>query len=205
MHCIITKQQQDPAVALKNGGLAGQQDEQAYCLSTDNQNLRVEESYPGLFMVYNKLVKFGSRTIPYSVRLNENKKVRADFEVDVLEAWKPDDAMLTPAPDATEAPINVSVSGGVVAGNIILKEPPVYPLQAKLQRIQGSVVMAAVISRAGTVEDIEVIASPAPSLSEAAMEAVKHWKYKPYLLNGNPVAVDTMITVNFSFGTGPRP
>jgi protein TonB len=97
------------------------------------------------------------------------------------------------------------MSGGIAAGNIVEKVPPVYPVQAKLQHLQGSVVMAAVISRTGTIENLEVIASPALSLSEAATDAVKRWKYKPYLLNGSPVDVDTTIIVNFSFGTGLRP
>ncbi len=206
MHCIVTRQQPNVQLALKSAdpGLR-QQDEEVYCLSADNQNLRVEESYPGLLLVYNKLAKFGTRTIPFSVKLSQNKTVRADFEVDTLETWKPDDAFLTPPPSATMSPISVSMSGGIAAGNIVEKIPPVYPLQAKLQHVQGSVVMAAVISHTGTIDDLEVIASPALSLSEAATEAVKRWKYKPYLLNGNPVDVDTTITVNFSFGTSPRP
>jgi len=97
------------------------------------------------------------------------------------------------------APQRVRVSSGVQAGNLINKVTPIYPPIAKNARIQGTVVLQAVISKSGVVENLHAI-SGHPMLIPAAVEAVKQWKYKPYYLNGEPVEVETQVTVNFSLG-----
>jgi protein TonB len=103
-----------------------------------------------------------------------------------------------PAPvPQIKAPQRVRVSAGVVEGNLTRRVQPVYPPLARTARIQGTVVLSAVISKTGTIEGLKVLQGP-PMLVNAAMEAVKQWKYQPYLLNGEPVEVDTTITVNFS-------
>jgi len=73
---------------------------------------------------------------------------------------------------------------------------PATPL-AKAARIQGEVVLAAIISKAGTIEELQAL-SGHPMLVAAAVEAVRQWRYRPYLLNGEPVEVETRITVNFT-------
>ena len=75
---------------------------------------------------------------------------------------------------------------------------PVYPPLAKQARIQGVVILEAVIDKAGNVAEIKVI-SGHPLLQQAAIDAVSQWKYKPTLLNGEPVEVVTTVTVNFAF------
>jgi len=75
---------------------------------------------------------------------------------------------------------------------------PVYPLIAKMNREQGVVVLAAVIGPDGKVHDLEVLASPSSMLSQSALDAVKTWEYKPYLLNGQPVEVETIVNVTYS-------
>jgi protein TonB len=97
------------------------------------------------------------------------------------------------------APQKVRVSQGVLQGNAISQPKPQYPPIARQARISGSVVLQATISKAGTIENLHVI-SGHPMLIQAAMDAVRQWKYKPYLLNGDPVEVDTQITVNFTMG-----
>jgi protein TonB len=99
------------------------------------------------------------------------------------------------------APQRIRVSGGVQEGNLERKVVPTYPPLAKQARIQGTVVLAAVISKQGTVQDLRVI-SGHPMLVQSALDAVKQWKYKPYYLNGEPVEVDTTITVNFNLSGG---
>jgi len=74
---------------------------------------------------------------------------------------------------------------------------PQYPPQARQARIEGTVVLLAVIGKDGSVRDVQV-KSGSPLLAQAAIEAVKQWRYKPYLLNGQPVEVDTQITINFT-------
>ena len=79
----------------------------------------------------------------------------------------------------------VRVSSMVVEGLIIRKTIPQYPPIAKAMGIQGTVVLQATISKSGTIEDLHVISGPA-MLQQAALDAVKTWRYRPYLLNGNP-------------------
>ena len=93
------------------------------------------------------------------------------------------------------------VSAGVMAGSIITRTQPVYPPIAKAAHVSGSVVLHAVISKTGTIENLEVISGP-EMLRANALEAVRSWRYKPYLLNGEPTEVDTQVTVNFTFGGG---
>lgn len=96
-------------------------------------------------------------------------------------------------------PQRVRVSGGVTAGNLVYGPKPPYPPIAKTARVQGAVVLHAIISKNGGIENLQVV-SGHPMLTAAAMEAVRQWKYKPYYLNGEPVEVDTTITVNFTLG-----
>jgi protein TonB len=98
-------------------------------------------------------------------------------------------------------PQRVRVSQGVSQGNLINQVRPVYPQIAKNARIQGAVVLQAEISKGGTIENLRVI-SGHPMLVPAALDAVKQWRYKPYYLNGEPVAVETTITVNFTLSGG---
>ncbi len=88
------------------------------------------------------------------------------------------------------------VPGGVMAGYTDARVNPVYPPDAKAARIQGSVVMQAIISREGAIEKLEVVSGP-KELRASALDAVRQWTYKPYVLNGAPVAVETTITVNY--------
>jgi|SRR5580658_5157845 protein TonB len=94
-------------------------------------------------------------------------------------------------------PQRVRVSQGVSQGLLIRRVQPNYPPLAKQARIQGQVVLQAEISKDGTIQNLQLI-SGHPMLAPAAIEAVKQWRYKPYLLNGEPVAVETTVLVNFS-------
>ncbi len=98
-------------------------------------------------------------------------------------------------------PQRVRVSQGVSQGLLVHKVNPTYPPLAKQARIQGQVVLHAVISKDGSIENLTLV-SGHPMLAPAAIEAVKQWKYKPYLLNGEPVEVDTEVLVNFTLAGG---
>jgi protein TonB len=91
----------------------------------------------------------------------------------------------------------VRVSQGVSQGLLTHKVDPQYPPLAKQAHIQGTVVLHAVIGKDGHVQGLQVV-SGHPMLSGAAISAVKQWRYKPYMLNGQPVEIDTNITVNFT-------
>jgi len=89
------------------------------------------------------------------------------------------------------------VSSMVVAGLLIQKTIPTYPPVARAMRIDGTVALAATISKAGTIENLRVVSGP-PMLQQAALDAVKTWRYRPYLLNGDPVEVETTVNVVFT-------
>lgn len=94
-------------------------------------------------------------------------------------------------------PKRVHVASRIVEANLIHDVPPTYPPEAGRTRIEGTVVLLAVIGKDGTVQDVHV-ESGLPVLAQAAIEAVKQWRYRPYLLNGEPVEVDSRITINFT-------
>src|SRR5438309_3042577 len=98
-------------------------------------------------------------------------------------------------------PQRVRVSQGVSQGLLIRKVQPTYPPLARQARIQGQVMLQALISKDGSIENLRLI-SGHPMLAPAALEAVKQWKYKPYMLNGEPVEVETTVQVNFTLAGG---
>jgi protein TonB len=100
------------------------------------------------------------------------------------------------APNSVIPVQRVRVSQGVVKGLLMNRVEPTYPTVAREARIQGEVVLTAVIDKDGNIENLQLV-SGHPMLVPAAIDAVKQWRYKPYLLNGQPVEVVTTITVNF--------
>jgi protein TonB len=97
-------------------------------------------------------------------------------------------------PKPTVSPLRISK---MMEGNLIRRVQPTYPSPARSARIQGQVVLSATISKVGTIENLRVLAGH-PMLVGAAIDAVKQWRYRPYILNNEPVEVETQITVNFS-------
>lgn len=95
------------------------------------------------------------------------------------------------------APAVVRVSEEKMAANLIYQSKPFYPNIAKVNHVQGKVIMLAMISTTGVVEDLRLI-SGHQLLAPAAMDAVKTWKYKPYLVEEKPVKVNTTVTVAFT-------
>ena len=101
--------------------------------------------------------------------------------------------MLPPAPRPVVRTFRTST---MLEGSLIRRLQPAYPPLAKSARIQGSVILFAVIDRTGTIDHLRVL-SGHPLLVPAAIEAVRQWRYHPYVLNNETIEVDTQITVNF--------
>jgi TonB family protein len=91
----------------------------------------------------------------------------------------------------------VKIPPGAAAGMLVKKVEPVYPLEAKVVRLEGTVVLRAVIDTTGEVSSVNAISGP-PLLESAAVDAVKQWQYRPYAVNGQPVEVETTIQVVFA-------
>jgi len=97
--------------------------------------------------------------------------------------------MPTPAP--------TSVPGDVEARNLVFGPQPMYPPIAKAAHVSGDVVLRALIDTLGAVKSLQVLSGP-ELLNAAAQDAVSRWRYKPYLVNGQPVEVETTVTVSFT-------
>jgi TonB family protein len=101
-------------------------------------------------------------------------------------------------PPALNAAAHVQLSPG--GAQVVSRVDPSYPLLAKQMKVQGAVILEALISKTGSIQDIQVLSGPA-ILSEAAREAVKQWHFKPYYQEGRPVETEARITVNFTIST----
>jgi len=113
----------------------------------------------------------------------------------------PPDAL--PGPDsgpkpvlASETPKGPAKISRIDPGHIIRRVDPPYPPLARATRIQGPVTLHAVISRDGVIENLQLV-SGHPLLVRAALDAVSQWRFRPYVLNGQPIEVETEITINF--------
>lgn len=99
-------------------------------------------------------------------------------------------------PPVVAAPKRLRVSSGISEGMLLRKIEPLYPIIAQRAHIQGTVQLKAIISREGTIENLQLV-NGHPMLVPAAMDAVKQWRYRPYVLNGEPLEVETTVVVNF--------
>jgi TonB family protein len=100
-------------------------------------------------------------------------------------------------PKQQQAPQRVRVSAGVAEKLLVKRVNPDYPKDLRKQRIQGMVALGVRISKDGDVIDVKLV-SGEPALAQLAINAVKQWKYKPFLLNGQAVEVETQVLVNFT-------
>lgn len=96
-------------------------------------------------------------------------------------------------------PVRTYRTSRMLQGSLIRRVEPVYPSMARMARVQGPVVLEAIISKEGTMQNLRLI-SGHPMLVPAAIAAVSQWRYKPYILNGDAIEVETQITVNFVLG-----
>ena len=139
-----------------------------------------------------------TRTVPV---IDRERAASAPVAISSLKGSSPPSANVrasaSPAVEKAGAPQRIS--SGVMTAAKISGVAPRYPLIAKASHVSGAVVLDAVISKTGLVEDVQVVSGP-NVLRRSAVDAVKTWKYKPSLLNGEPVKVGTVIVVNFREG-----
>jgi len=113
--------------------------------------------------------------------------------VGVPGGWGDNIPAVIPARPVAVRPLLVS---HLAEANLLYRVQPIYPPIARQARIQGAVELRAIISKAGTIENLVVVRGH-PMLVKSALEAVRQWRYRPYLLNNEPFEVETEITVNF--------
>ena len=173
-----------------------------YCFDSLLPALRISYSFGTVATEFSKIVKTQNRYLPREIQMFEGKRKILTAEVETISMLDPTDASLTPSKEATVAKFDkvVHIGPPIAQGSLIKKKVPVYPQDAKDAQVSGEVLLRATIGRDGGVHDLHVISTPWPSLTASALWAVSHWQYKPYLLNGEPVEVETTVTVIFSLG-----
>lgn len=107
-------------------------------------------------------------------------------------------------PDVTNPPQRIRVGGNVAAAKLTRQVTPIYPEVAKMAHISGTVVLHCIVGKDGSVHQLESVSGP-PLLLKSAMDAVRQWRYEPTFLKGEPVEVDTTVSVIFTLGGNAAP
>ena len=141
-------------------------------------------------------------TPPVVIGVHRSAQPPQSSQVDIADASGPNPVAIVTVPVVIEPTQNdagptARISAGVIAGQRINYVEPVYPEDAKRAKLSGTVVLHAIIGKDGTIRTLDVLSGP-KEFQESAIAAVKQWTYKPFLINGDPTAVDTTITVNFA-------
>jgi TonB family protein len=170
-----------------------------YCLDRQSVSLRASYNFGSQTLLRNGLGTYQGRQVATHLTLKQGETTVADAKVTTLMTFAPSADFFNP--DSTLTSIHSTsarLSGGVIAGAILTKVPPVYPVSAKQNHVSGTVILRAIIGRDGHIYSLRPMSAPDADLTIAAIAAVRQWTYKPYLLNGFPTSVDTTITVNFN-------
>jgi len=172
-----------------------------YCFDPSQPVLRLGYSWGSLTMEFNHVARVQGRYLAREIILYEGNRKILTATVDEATGLNPTDPALTPPVAAIDIKQeSAQISPAVAQGFLFKKETPVYPQDAKDARVEGKVVLGAIIGRDGGIHELRVLSAPWPSLVHSALWAVSHWQYKPYLLNGEPVEVETTINVIYSLG-----
>jgi TonB family protein len=177
------------------------QDAASYCFALKNAVLFYASTPNNMYQtLFHTISLVHGHYLAHDIQLLLGGRPWLKVHVDVLEGLGPAglQALTVPA-DASPVTARVSTPGEVTNGHLIKKALPVYPPAAKLQGVQGTVILDGVISTEGHFQELQVLGGP-PMLQQAALDAVRQWVYSPYLLDGQPVEVETDINVVFALG-----
>lgn len=168
-----------------------------YCLDADNL-IRVSYSFGSHTVLFNGIGEFLGHKIPTQLEIQNDKAIIATAKVATLATYVPQPGDFLPAVDMKEAHGMVGISAGANSGHRLKFVQPVYPQTMKEQHMSGTVTMRAIIERDGHIFSLSPVNAANPDFVISAIAAVRQWTYTPYLLNGEPTAVVTTITVNFA-------
>jgi TonB family protein len=169
-----------------------------YCLDPGATRLRASYNFGDVSVLRNRMGSFQGKNVALDVSLMKGPVLLAEAKISTLATFAPADEF-TPGPDLKQiGGGQARVPGGVIAGHLLNKAQPIYPPSARQNHISGTVVLHAIIGRDGRIRSLRPISAPDADLAISAIAAVRQWTYTPYLLNGEPVEVDTTITVNYN-------
>ena len=195
LECIVLSQPISNKVPLPIGLFP------TYCFDPGKDVLRASFEFGPQTVMRNAFGTFQGRAVAINVVvMSETTKV-ASYQLTSLERASVPDSEFAVSDDSVEQPLGpVRVSTGVTDGNNLTKTAPIFPESAKQRHVSGAVIMHAIIGTDGHIRALSLLSAPDPDLALSAIEAVKKWTYKPYMLQGVPVDVETSITVNYAYG-----
>lgn len=170
-----------------------------YCLDANKPILRISTKVgQPLRVIHNRILDFQGHSIAGDLSFIRDGKPVLTAHLDNIEALSPlSEADFTPAPDAVLLPRRIKMSAGMPLPVLLNHQIPLYPPAAKRAGITGTVVLHGVIDVNGRVTNLSIVSGP-PELQQAAVDSVRTWQYKPYIVNGEPVELITTIHVAFS-------
>ena len=172
-----------------------------YCFDVGQDALRASFQFGEQFVLRNALGAFEGRHVATRVIVTTGTIPEAKADVEKLEVLSAADFETRISPDLIEREAHpVELSSGTVAGMALDQPTPNYPLSARQQRESGTVVLHAILGADGHIHALKLVSTPGADLAISAIAAVRRWKYKPYLVEGVPVDVETTINVNYTFG-----
>jgi TonB family protein len=166
-----------------------------YCLDPSGDEIRISYEFGSKSVVANQLGKFLDHEVPMQLAVNEGKVLVATSKVSALATYSPSPEEFTPGPEMKQASDIARISGGMMVGSRLTFVQPAYPQEAKMDHRSGTVILRAIIGRDGHIRSLRPMNGDWDFIV-AAIAAVQQWTYKPYSLNGEPVDVETTITVN---------
>ena len=171
-----------------------------YCMDPGAPVLRATFNFGSFTVLRNNISDFQGYDVAHSLLFVQGQKTRvAEATVSTLETFNPSPDQFAPDDSLKAASANAArISGGLMAGAILTKTTPVYPASARQAHIGGTVILLAIIGRDGHIRYLRPISAPNTDLALSAIDAVRQWTYKPYLLSGEATEVETTITVNFN-------
>lgn len=172
-----------------------------YCMDPDRPVLRASFNFGTFTVLRNDITIFQGLDVAHRLVFIQGTKTRvAEAKISTLETFTPSPTEF--APNDSMKPYSAMaaarVAGSVMAGHILKRLTPAYPVSERQAHISGTVILRAIIGRDGQIRYLRPVSSPDTGLAVAAIDSVRQWTYTPYLLNGEPTDVDTTITVNFN-------
>lgn len=171
-----------------------------YCFDHGSNNLRASFNAGSYTVLRNDISSFQGQDVAYNLVIVKDHSTHvADAKVTALEVFTPSASQFVPDESMEKTSAGrTSVSGELMAGHILTKLSPIYPASALRAHIGGTVILGAVIGTDGRIRFLRPESAPDADLALAAIDAVRHWTYEPFLAKDEPTEVNTTITVNFN-------
>jgi TonB family protein len=168
------------------------------CFDDQKPMLRLVEPHENIFVLFNDIVRVKDHYVDKNIVVEDSVHPIVKVDVTTLDFPNGFDESLLTVPASAQSEDHLTLEARSMTGRKLSGDEIRYPITARSKGVQGTVLLAAIISKSGDIANLEVISGP-EELRKSSIDAVKTWKYTPYLLNGQPVEVRTVIDVDYTF------